>query len=153
MRSKTPLALMEQAIMVLVFALAAALCLRVFVWSNETSKDVEARDRAAIEVQSVAEVIKNEGRSGKGAAQVLSAAAERLSEDRGSVNYGGASIELRYDSDWAECGDGEYTYVLRAREGQSDIPGLGRAVVEAVEAESGSTIFEITVAWQTEVGE
>ena len=30
MRSKSPLALMEQVIMVLVFALAAALCLRVF---------------------------------------------------------------------------------------------------------------------------
>ena len=34
MRSKTPLALMEQMVMVLVFALAAALCLQVFVVSD-----------------------------------------------------------------------------------------------------------------------
>ena len=35
MRSKSPLALMEQVVMVLVFALAAALCIQVFVFSDQ----------------------------------------------------------------------------------------------------------------------
>ena len=59
MRSKAPLALMEQAVMVLVFALAAALCLRVFVWSDQTSKRGEARDRALVTAQSMAEIYKS----------------------------------------------------------------------------------------------
>ena len=48
MRSKAPLVLMEQAVMVLVFALAAALCLRAFVWSDQLSRQNEARDRAPV---------------------------------------------------------------------------------------------------------
>ncbi|MEI3306106.1 MAG: hypothetical protein V8R40_08850 [Dysosmobacter sp.] len=46
MRSKAPLALMEQLVMVLVFALAAALCVQVFVLSGQTSRWNAARDRA-----------------------------------------------------------------------------------------------------------
>ena len=53
MRSKTPLALMEQVIMVLVFALAAALCLRAFVLSDRISRDCEERDRAIMAAQTV----------------------------------------------------------------------------------------------------
>ena len=34
MRSKSPLVLMEQLVMVLAFALAAALCLRAIIWSD-----------------------------------------------------------------------------------------------------------------------
>ena len=36
-RSKAPLALMEQIIMILVFALAAAVCLQAFVYANGLS--------------------------------------------------------------------------------------------------------------------
>lgn len=43
MRSKAPLALMEQLVMVLVFALAAALCVQVFVLSGQTSRWNESR--------------------------------------------------------------------------------------------------------------
>jgi Tfp pilus assembly protein PilX len=57
-RSKTPLALMEQLVMVLVFALAAALCVQVFVLSDRTSRYGEARDRALLEAQSAAEALK-----------------------------------------------------------------------------------------------
>ena len=47
MRSKAPLVLMEQLVMVLVFALAAALCVQVFVLSDQTSRNYAARDRGA----------------------------------------------------------------------------------------------------------
>ena len=78
MRSKAPLALMEQTVMILVFALAAALCLRVFVWSSQMSRHIEARDRAAVEAQCAAEIIKSEGSGGDSAADVLRAASDKI---------------------------------------------------------------------------
>ena len=51
MRSKAPLALMEQVVMVLVFALATALCLQVFVFSNQVSKRNAAIDHAVLDAK------------------------------------------------------------------------------------------------------
>ena len=48
MKSKAPLALMEQLVMVLVFALAAALCVQAFFASDRMSRQGEARDRAVL---------------------------------------------------------------------------------------------------------
>ena len=61
MKSKAPLMLMEQMVMLLVFALAAALCLQAFVKADEISRRAEARDRAVILCQTVAEEIKAVG--------------------------------------------------------------------------------------------
>ncbi|MDO4530820.1 MAG: hypothetical protein Q4C06_02465 [Bacillota bacterium] len=58
MRSKTPLVLMEQLIMVLVFALAAAICLQVFVYAEQVSQRNEALAEAALLAQSTAEELK-----------------------------------------------------------------------------------------------
>ena len=61
MKSKAPLVMMEQIIMVLVFALAAALCLQTFVLSGNLSKRIEAEGRAVIEAQNAAETMKSQG--------------------------------------------------------------------------------------------
>lgn len=61
MKSKAPLALMEQLVMVLVFALAAALCVRGFVLSERISRRGEARDMAMIAAQNAAEALKGTG--------------------------------------------------------------------------------------------
>lgn len=58
MRSKSPLTLIELIIMIAIFALAAALCLRAFVWADLKSADNQSRDRAVIIAQSAAEEIK-----------------------------------------------------------------------------------------------
>ena len=58
MRSKSPLTLIELIIMIAVFALAAALCLRAFVWADLKSADNQERDRAVILAASTAEEIK-----------------------------------------------------------------------------------------------
>ena len=58
MRSKAPLALMEQLVMVVVFALAAALCVRIFALSDRFSRECEIRDRAVSAVQNAAEALK-----------------------------------------------------------------------------------------------
>ena len=58
MKSKAPLVLMEQLVMVLVFALSAAVCLQVFALSGSLSRTCEARDRAAVIAQNAAEALK-----------------------------------------------------------------------------------------------
>ena len=59
MKSKAPLLLMEQMIMLLVFSLAAALCLQAFVKSDASSRRIQNRDAAVNLVQNVAEVARS----------------------------------------------------------------------------------------------
>ena len=134
MKNKAPLALMEQLVMLLVFALAAALCLRMFVMSDRKSLDYEAQDYAVLEVQNAAETVKmNYGD--------LTACAEL---------YGG---ELRgdrwvlgYDSQWNRENpeDGAYRVVVTPLAAE-DL--LGMAEVSAQDAD-GERIFTVTVCWQ-----
>ena len=125
MRNKAPLALLEQILMLLIFALAAVICLRVFLWSDDTSRHSARRDDALIHAQTVAETVK--AHSGD-----FAAAAAAL---HGTVEDGALVIE------------GE-TYTLRA-EKQAPAPYLGRAEI-VVEA-GGEVLFTLPVAWQ-EVG-
>ena len=60
MRSKAPLVMMEQLVMVLVFALTAALCVQVFVLSEKLSVKASATDKAALTAQNVAERMKGD---------------------------------------------------------------------------------------------
>jgi hypothetical protein len=61
MKSKVSLVLTELCIMLLVLAVAAVLCLRVFVWAEDRSGQNAARDAALIQMQSVAELLKATG--------------------------------------------------------------------------------------------
>ena len=61
MKSKIPLILMEQMVMLLVFALAAALCLQAFVKSDQMSGRSHDRDRAVTLVQEMAETVRHCG--------------------------------------------------------------------------------------------
>ena len=58
MRNKAPLALMELVIMILIFALAAALCLQAFQWASKQSQQIALRDDAVLAVQNTAEALK-----------------------------------------------------------------------------------------------
>lgn len=61
MKSKAPLALIELSIMLLVLALASALCLRIFVWADTRSRENSVRDTALVQMQSAAETLKEAG--------------------------------------------------------------------------------------------
>lgn len=61
MRSKASLQLMEQLVMILVFAVAAALCLEVFAKSREISLETAHRDRAVALGRNAAELLKATG--------------------------------------------------------------------------------------------
>ncbi len=61
MRNKSILVLIEHMVMILVFALAAAVCLRMFALSDKLSRQYEATDRAVFAAQNVAETLKKNG--------------------------------------------------------------------------------------------
>lgn len=139
MRSRAPLALMEQMVMLLVFSLAAALCLQAFVRSDNISRQSEARDRAAMLVQSMAEAIQS---CGGDACDAFTGAAELL-----GGQYEQGLLWLDYDEDWNPGGD---AYRLEAQGVLSEDPALREAVVRMVDAK-GKSLFSIQIAWQGEV--
>lgn len=142
MKSKAPLALMEQLVMLLVFAVAAALCLQAFVQSDRLSRRSGDRDRAAALCQSAAETIRH-------TAGDLPAAAERL----GATRSGDGELTIFYDTDWrpaASTSPNIYPmgYTLGACRVDSGVPGLGKASVWVQEDETGEELFRIEISWQ-----
>lgn len=135
MRSKTPLAMMEQLVMVLVFALAAALCLQVFVFSDQTSRFNEARDHAVLEAQNAAEALKSGNDSYFSA---MSAA-----ED------GNGGYVLIYDDNWQSLPavSAESAYCLTVRYTESGRANLWAAEV-TVSTADGQELFHLPVAGQ-----
>ena len=83
MKSKAPLVMMEQIVMVLVFALAAALCLQTFVLSGKISKMTEVKNRAVLEAQNAAESMKK----GDVAGATLFTEEWNITEDEDSAEY------------------------------------------------------------------
>ena len=142
MRSKSPLALMEQVIMVLVFALAAALCLRVFAFADRMSERNADIDRAVTICQNAAETLKMQGGD---VAHAQSGAAELLG---GSVEQG--VWYILYDERWSEVTDlSEAAYALYVQGVPTEVDGLYRADVRVDTCEENTeTLFSIPVAWQ-----
>lgn len=127
MKNKASLTLMEQLIMVLVFALAAAICLRAFVSADRISQETAARDKAVYLAQNGAETIKACGGD-------FAEAAEHLG---GEETENGLTV--RYN-------DG---FSLEVQEIFTQIPGLGQAEVRVIW--DNQALFSLTAAWQ-EVG-
>lgn len=136
MRDKTPLILIEQLIMLLVFALAAALCLRAFAWADQESLRGEARDRAVLTAELAAETLKHH----KGD---FAAAAADL-----GGNWDGEVWSIGFDGQWLPAEDAVYT--LRASQITDDLAYLGRAEITVSDAD-GTCLFRLPIAWQ-EVG-
>ena len=147
-RSRAPLALMELTVMLLVFALAAALCLQAFVASSRQAARSQARDNALRLAQTAAETLKAVGGT---EAEAEASAAERLG---GQVEQG--VWYILYDKDWNQVEqDGVYRLEV--------MPGLLggvesteylaqvclRVLVEG--ADEDEALCTLTVAWQKEV--
>ena len=148
MRSKSPLALMEQVIMVLVFALAAALCLRVFVFSELASTRNEAVDRAVLECQNAAEFLKSTGCPADEAQKELAA------HMGGTMSQG--LVQICYDEDWnvIPANNEDCVYVVEMQGMPSGVEGLVKAHIRAAAVKdisvggSGESLFAIDAAWQ-----
>lgn len=134
MKRNASLSLIEQAIMLFVLTLAAALCLQAFVWSDNQSLHYTNRDRAVMQLQSAAEILK--AHSGD-----FSAAA---------ASYGGSVDDtqwvLDFDENW-NITDGTGTYRICATAIASDTEYLGSATL-AVQPTDDDILAQLTVSWQ-----
>ena len=121
MKNKTSLMLMELLVMVLVFALASAICLRVFARSHEISLQAEAQDRAVQIAQNAAETVK--------ACADLQEAAHLL----GAREQDGVWILTQED------------YSLQLEKLPSGTAGLGRCEITVIYED---TPFSLNTCWQ-----
>lgn len=137
MKSKAPLSLMEQLVMVLVFALAAALCVQAFAAAGKISRTGAARDQAVLLAQNAAEVYKACGGDGEKAAELLG----------GEVSQGCWSTF--YAADLTAVGTREEAaYEVDVLPENSGVAGLGRASVSVFENGGAEAVFRLSVAWQ-----
>lgn len=134
MKRNASLALTEQVIMLLILIFAAALCLRAFAWSDQKSLYYKDRDRAMVEVQSAAEVLK--AHSGDFAAAAAA--------------YGGSATQtqwvLEFDENW-QITETSGTYLMHANAVAADVDYLGSAVL-TIQSNGGDSFMELTVSWQ-----
>ena len=137
MKNKSPLTLMEQAIMLLVFALAAVLCLQAFVWADSASKEIAEQDQALIQAQSAAEVLKS------------CVGDMEKSADIFGGDWDGQVWTVGYDVQWQQTEENA-VYVLTVTPKPEDTPYLGAATVYVSDGEEA--LAQLDVAWQQEVG-
>ena len=136
MKNKAPLALMEQLVMTLVFALAAAVCLQVFVFSAQMSRRNEIMDRAVLAAQSAAETVKHTRGDFQQAAQLSGGSWDRTSWSLPFLKTG-QPAEHNRDAD----------FCLSISTVDSGHPLLGMAEITA-ETADGQVLFVIPTAWQ-----
>lgn len=141
MKTKSLLPLMEQLIMLLVFALASALCLQGFALAGRISRRQESRTRAALEVQNAAELLK--GSSGD---------YNFTAKELGGICQGQV-VSMSYNAAWESTAH-DSKYVLRIMPLETATPLLGSAHIGLYETDdvdhisADSLLFELTIAWQ-----
>ena len=122
MKDKTPLLLIEQLIMILVFALMAALCLRGFAYADGLSEQIYQQEQAAVLAQSAAETLKAE------------------KEIRQECSFYDASLEQVTEKE-------AWTYRLQMSREAEDIPGFGSAKIR-VDSADAEELMVLTAGWQ-----
>ena len=136
MKNRAFLSILEQLCMILIFAVAAAICLRAFSLANSISRDREVLDQAVIAAQNTAEVLK----SNKGD---FVASAAKLSGSNEN-----ASLVIRYGEDGLPTSDeANVHFKLIADMHTSPHPLTECARIQVIQ--NDSVIYELTVAWQT----
>ena len=133
MKSKAPLTLMEQLVMLLVFALASALCLQMFVLTGNMSRRLEKQDRAVTLVHNAAETVK-----------ICGGDAEEYAKLLGGEEQGGV-VTVGYDADWKPVSAADAESLITVEKTSAGL--LGTAEIEAAEAD-GDVIFSVTASWQ-----
>lgn len=150
MKSKAPLVMMEQMVMILVFALAAALCLQAFVLSDSISRENQRRDQAVLLCQNLAEECKALGYGQTDGHPLLTAGGSAAGGEQGpyveEILPGPASV-FYYDENGQETQE-PGLYRLEAVWLPSEYAALNRGQVTAYDQESGRELFSLEFAWQ-----
>lgn len=132
-RSKAPLALMGQLLVVLFFAVAAAICLQAFAKSEIISEASENRNQASRICQNAAETLKS-----------VSGDLEMAQAVIGGITKGDSLI-VQYDEEWNEKEDGTNQLLIQLTDSGEE--GLGKATI-AVKDADGQELFGLSCAWQ-----
>ena len=147
MKNRTLLSLIEMLIMVMVFSVAAAICLRAFVFADSNSRSGEETARAAMLAQSAAEVMQR-------CAGDTAEAAEMFGGH--STDEGGWEADISSEWKVTEQPAG-YRLVVEVADQKNSAAAasgsrlLGEATVRVLNA-SGDEIFSIPVCWQEKAG-
>lgn len=123
MKNRTSLLLMEQLVMVLVFAIAAAVCLRLFGAAWQINRQTELRSEAAIMAQSGAEVIKG---------------------CRGDLEQAGMFLDGETNGGVLTVSDGELKMLITCL--PDSISGLGQGEIRVMQEQE--ELFFLAVSWQ-----
>lgn len=125
MKNKTGLLLIELSVLVAVFALAAAVCLRLFAWADTAAKQDDRQDTALLQAQNAAQQVK-----------LVRGDMEQAAQRFGGQASGGL-WELALE-------DGA---VLRAQRRETDTQYLGMASITVLGAD-GSVLARLDACWQ-----
>jgi len=104
-RSRSTLFLIEQLIVIAVFAICAAACIRILTTAYFYASDSNAASNALLAAESVAESYKAFGGDPTDIAGVIN-----------GFMFGdtdGAGYYVHYDKDWRVCSDADAVYVLK----------------------------------------
>lgn len=124
--SKTALFLMELILMILLFALSAAVCMRIFAAAQTLSDGSRELNGAVMEAENAAESFKATGGDAEAAAALCSAA---------EASPGG--FRVYYDEKWDGGAGQVYRLTLAEHEGYAEI--------EVCRTADGSRIYALTV--------
>ena len=133
MKRSASLLLIELTVMLLVFALASALCVQAFVWADSRSCQSAQEDMALLHAQSAAEVLKHCDGDFTLAAQTHG-------------GNGDGIWAISYNEQW-EMTDGTAAYSLRAEPVAVEQALVGQAKLTVCD-EKGSVLAELSVCWQ-----
>lgn len=134
MKRSASLVLIELVIMLLVFALASAFCVRAFLWADDASRHSAAADTALLQVQNAAELLKHHRGDFAGVGQELGGQGD------------GEVLSVAYDENW-NVTSAEPVYILQVKQEPCETAYLGQAKVTVLDRE-GNVLTELSVCWQ-----
>ena len=133
MRNKAFLPLMEQILMIAVFAIAAAVCLSAFAAGNRISRERSALDEAVLLAQNTCELMKHaEGDM------------EKAAELTGGT-WKGNELLIYFDANGDKTDADGAVYLVKACRSEPD-SGVGQAEVTVTAGET--ELYSVSVAWQ-----
>jgi len=133
MKNKSILSLVELSVMMLVFALAAVLCMQAFLWANDTARESVMRDEALLRAQNAVELIKHSNGDMEKAAELLNTTVKEN------------NLTVFYTENWEQTTSPD-TYLLIVTPIESENKLLGKA--EAAVFYEDTCLVTITAAWQ-----
>jgi hypothetical protein len=131
--------LMEQILAILVFAVAAAICVQLFVSAHLISRDNGELNNALLVAQNGAEAFK--------AAQGDWQLTADLLDDEIEMSAGRQMIYIAYDENWQLSDDAHASYFMELKPAESAAPGLDQATISIREANAAENeaIYQLQV--------